>query len=220
MKSLADYANQLHELVSALDAEIARVRADGVLEYDEAVSSKKFYDQHRAALQHLKKEVSLDVKQIRANYKGKILTTKNATSGKDQTEAVKALQLEQHQTLQPYEQVIQTIDRLLLGAAHDRQKLDALTEEFQRRHINTLPIRADTAALAVGIAAEAPETLSRDELLALLKRWRFLQKDIDQALTLPHTNPQQPVSLRGIQKGLELAITDLSDLIEENYDNQ
>lgn len=213
MKTLTDYAAELHELVAALDAEIARVRADGKVDYEEAVSSKKFYDQHRAALQHLKKEVALDVKQLRAQYKGKILVAKS----QDQSDSVKALQLQQHQTLQPYEQVIQTIDRLLLGAAHDRQKLDALTEELQTRHIDSLPIRSDATAITAATAAPAaePDAISRDDLVALVTKWRGLLNDMTHMLTLPPANPQAPLSLRGIQKGLELAISDLNDLLEE-----
>jgi hypothetical protein len=106
--------------------------------------------------------VSLDIKQIRAQYKGAVLLARSQYEGKEQTEYVESLRLEEHEALRPYEQVIQTIDRLLLGADNERQKLDQFGDDFERLKVAAVPLRPDAEAAAK--AAEAKQAQTDDSV--------------------------------------------------------
>lgn len=219
MKALAEYANQLNELVRKLQAEMAEIKADGILEYEEYLSGKKTFAEYLTKLKNLKKEVSLDMKQIRAQYKGAVLLAKSQYEGKDEAEYVESLRLEEHEALRPYDQVIQTIDRLLLGAATSRQKLDHLAEDFERMKVEALPLRPDAAAAAKALAeakqAQADDSIAREEVGALLDKWRVLIEDLDQKLAGADNDPLHAALLKGAKRSLELAVGDLSALLED-----
>jgi len=221
MKSIAEYANELHALVKKVQDEMTEIRADGVLEYEEVVEGKKFYINYQNGLKNLKKEVGLDIRQIRNHYKGEILKAKSDLSGKEQTEQVEILQLEQHKATAPFEQVVQTIDRLLLTAAHDKQRLDRVSDEMKRMDLVALsidPLGKVTASPKQDTPA-APtseqDTLDSDELSELLKKWKFLLDDVSKKLEDQNQDPLYISQLKGAKKAFEMVIWDISQIVEE-----
>src|SRR5688572_19978171 len=120
MKLAANYVTHLQELTSEFRKSLSALTEDGVVEADEVEVGREVIDSFKKKLKLLKKEITLDIKTIRASYKAQILTTR-ASSDDDKTQRVHELNLQENQALADYQQALQQIESSLIDADKTKQ---------------------------------------------------------------------------------------------------
>jgi hypothetical protein len=203
MKSLGYYEQMLRTIKNALDEHLDLVLADGVIDYEEAVETRALTDDLAKQVRTLKKELGLDIREMRSEYQLKIT---NAEPGEKT-----ALRREKVNKLAPYEHSKLMLDKLLLNIGN--------VKDISLETLEGLEELAKAAAEAPtgGGTNHQDETddhlIHIGEIKSLEKRWRSLLGSVERILG-GNPSPEREIRLKMAQQVLHTVLEDIEQVIE------
>ena len=167
MKPADHYVTRLQEINADFRKALSAITEDGVVQTAEVEVGREIVAGYKKKLKLLKKEITLDIKTIRASYKAQVLAARASTS-EDKTQRVHELNLRENRALTEYQQASQQMESNLIDADKTQQVFADVLEDIEQ--LQSEPI----------VSLEAEDTLTLEErLLPLLTKWQALVDDAD-----------------------------------------
>ena len=199
MQSLDYYQEKLQAIKAAVDEHLAAIMEDGTVDYEEAIETKSLTDDFSKQLRALRKELNLDIREIRADHDLRINNAERGDKGH--------LRRDKRNALAPYEQIKLLIDRLLLDLSSVKDSSVETLEEFESlAQAETEPAEHDDE--------DEGETVSLEEVRALAARWRSLLASVEEPLRAGHHSAKHHIRLRTAEHVLHIVLEDIGHLIE------
>lgn len=204
MKSLGYYEQMLRAIKNALDDHLDLVLADGVIDYEEAVETKALTADLAKQVRTLKKELGLDIREMRSEYQLKIT---NAERGQKT-----ALRREKVNSLAPYEHTKLMLDKLLLNIGNVKdislETLEGLEE--LAKHAAEAPANG---AVHHHHDENEDDLIHVGEIKSLENRWRSILHSIEKKLD-GNPSHERKVRLKMAQQVLHTVLEDIEHVIE------
>jgi hypothetical protein len=222
MKSFDYYREKLQAINHALDKRLSAILDDDVIEHGEAINTKALTADSAKQLKALKRELNLDIREIRSGYQFKI---NNAKHGKKTS-----LRHDKVNALAPYDYIKLRIDKVLLNITNIKDAsaegiMDAFTElDDLAKSTLTAPIvqPEDTTKKEVPDTPDVKENdnevagIAIDELKVLETRWRHLLQSVENTLAAGKSaTPTHQMRLKTAEHVLSIVIEDIGRLIEK-----
>lgn len=209
MFNLEENKQKLTSLIQSYVTLYDEMYEDGIIDLEEAERGRDFMATFRPQLQRLKKEYNLAMKEERAKWREELLLVKQRHSGRYQTQKVEEINLRQHYAIRPYQLAIALIDKTLLGTTDTKQIFqDAL--DLMRSESATGIALNEQAQMEMKV--EEAE-LGSVEFIEIVTKWRGLLGEVERRLQREE-QPEHVAHLRGLRKALELAINDISQVLD------
>src|SRR5690349_19776960 len=170
MKPADHYSHRSQELTVEFRKALSALTQDGVVQSDEVEAGREAVDTYKRKMKLLKKEVTLDIKTIRASYKAQVLTVR-ASGYDDKTQRVNELNLQEHQALSSYQEALQQIESALIDADKTKEMFADILEDIEQLEGETAPEDALTL---------------EERLLPLLSKWQALMNDVEHKVNAEH----------------------------------
>jgi hypothetical protein len=201
MKPADHYTHRSQELTAEFRKALSALTEDGVVQSDEVEAGRETVDTYKRKMKLLKKEITLDIKTIRASYKAQVLAVR-ASNSDDKTQRVNELNLKEYQALSSYQEALQQVESALIDADKTKEIFADILEDIEQ------------------FETEADETLTLEErLLPLLSKWQALINDVEHKINAEHPSIHDTTQVaywQGIKEGLDSALKDLRAVLTEN----
>jgi hypothetical protein len=202
MKPADHYSHRSQELTVEFRKALSALTQDGVVQSDEVEAGREAIDTYKRKMKLLKKEITLDIKTIRASYKVQVLTVR-ASGFDDKTQRVNELNLQEHQALSSYQEALQQVESALIDADKTKEIFADILEDIEQLE-ETPPEDALTL---------------EERLLPLLSKWQAVMNDVEHKMNAEHPSVHDTTQIaywQGIKEGLESALKDLRAVLTEN----
>ena len=211
MKSFDYYKEKLQAINQALDDHLGAVLEDGVIDYEEAVETRGLTAEFARQLQALKKELNLDIREIRAGFQ---LQITNAARGEKAP-----LRRQKVNALAPYEYIKLRIDKILLNIANVKDASPdaslAMIEELDTLARATLESPVVALAEAAAAGDDDDDVVGLDEIKILETRWRALLQSVEAALAGGRASAKHHMRLKTAEHVLNIVLEDIGHVIGE-----
>lgn len=201
------YAGQVKQLALAHNEHFRVITADGVINYGEALNTRELLDAYNHRLQEIKREITDDIENLRHTYGERMLVAQQQMSGAERAAELQRIRQAEQRATDHYESLIKRIEFLQVGIPQNQHLIEthiAALENEMNATLDTFPdVQFDDVDHFDPI---------RNNLTRILKNWHALLENIAQRAS-ESQNPQQNAYDTGVERGLELAIRDIEDVV-------
>lgn len=210
MKTPAEFTADIERVSHAYRAMMEGIRRDGLIDHDEAILGREYAEEHRTWLQNAKRDVQAAVQRVRADHRAQMRDLRDRYRVVPTGEA-NALRDAQLDAVQPYQELLLQLDRMILDTKLERDAFRAAADALRydpMKRIEVQPIEADVEETSLTDSLSTNHSALAEELRDCVDRWRTLLDETERRLAA-NEQPSQAAHLRGVKKALELAISDV-----------
>lgn len=214
MRTAQEIASELEQISNEYALMFEGVESDGQIDEEEALLGQEYAEEYRTKLIGLREEARENMRAIReqGRYQSYLLKTTGEGSKAELDVQYRELRQQETAALAPFQALLVPMERALNEARLTRAAFAEVRDT----------LRADPNAYvaSVGLPTEALNLSMADELNLLLGALRRVQNDWGGVLAEADARLEQPdfapyaSHLRGIHKGLQRALDDISAMVE------
>jgi hypothetical protein len=212
MKSAEHYKRSILDINDRFLSQISKIKADGIIDYDETVETKQLSQQLNKELTTLKKELNLELREIKAEYRVKVANTVGWRK--------KWVRAEQVNFLAPYEALLITIDKIIMNVGNLKEVITDLKDEFDSQSQKVLQegnlddVRQnDHSESNDSEDNSATAVISVEELRSLHNKWLNLLSNVATNLQKPNLSQEQIAHLKGDEKAIKIILSDFENFL-------